>query len=126
MSIRHSVDEQGRYDGRTLQQLWPHVVNEIVEAVQPVEVILFGSVARGDDGPDSDIDVLVVLDAVTADEKRPMMARIRSAIRTFAPVDVLVTDPVEIARRRNDVGSMLYWPLREGRTVYTRSRARAV
>ena len=36
-------------------------VRRIVEAVQPVRVILFGSAARGDAGPDSDIDLLVVV-----------------------------------------------------------------
>lgn len=126
MPARHRVDPDGRYDGRTLQELWPEVVREIVEAVEPREVILFGSVARGENGPDSDIDVLVVLDAIRPEAKRPMMAHIRSAIRTFAPVDVLVTDPAEIARHRDNVGSMLYWPMREGRSVYTRPRARAI
>lgn len=31
-----------------------------------VELVLFGSKARGDDAPDSDIDVLIVLESVTA------------------------------------------------------------
>jgi hypothetical protein len=53
------------------------------------------------------------------------MARIRAAIQTFAPVDVFVTDPMEIAARRDDVGSLLYWPVREGRSVYHRPGARA-
>jgi predicted nucleotidyltransferase len=101
------------------------VVDEVVAAADPVEVILFGSVARGDDRPDSDIDLLVVLDQIDAADKRPTMARIRAAIRTFAPVDVFVTDPAEIVARRNDVGSLLYWPVREGRSVYHRPRARA-
>ena len=47
MPVQHFVDEQGRYDGRTLQELWPSVVDEVVRAVDPAEVILFGSVARG-------------------------------------------------------------------------------
>src|SRR5215210_7113254 len=92
MSLKHFVDEQGRYDGKTLQELWPSVVDEVVRAVDPTEVILFGSVARGEDGPDSDIDLLVVFEHIEPAEKRPMMARIRSAIETFAPVDVIVTD----------------------------------
>ena len=96
------------------------VVDEVVHAVDPVEVILFGSVARGEDGPDSDIDLLVVFEHIEPDEKRPMMARIRSAIDTFAPIDVLVTDPAEMAERHDDVGSVLYWPAREGRSVYRR------
>ena len=64
MSVQHFVDEQGRYDGKTLQELWPSVVDEVVRAVDPAEVILFGSVARGEDGPDSDIDLLVVFEHI--------------------------------------------------------------
>ncbi len=59
-------------------------------------------------------------------EKRPMMARIRSATETFAPVDVIVTDPAEMAERYDDVGSILYWPAREGRAVYRRASVQAV
>ena len=126
MSVQHFVDEQGRYDGKTLQELWPSVVDEVVRAVDPAEVILFGSVARGEDGPDSDIDLLVVFEHIEPAEKRPMMARIRSAIETFAPVDVIVTDPAEMAERHDDVGSILYWPTREGRPVYRRASVQAV
>jgi predicted nucleotidyltransferase len=85
MSVPHSVDDQGRYDGRSLSELWPAVVDEVVRAVAPLEVILFGSVARGEDGPDSDIDLLVVFDHIDRAQKRPMMARIRSAIETLLP-----------------------------------------
>lgn len=126
MSVQHFVDEQGRYDGKTLQELWPSVVDEVVREVDPIEVILFGSVARGNDGPDSDIDVLVVFDHIDPAEKRPMMARIRSAIQTFAPVDVVVADSAEMDQRIDDVGSMLYWPAREGRSVYRRSSVSTV
>ncbi len=126
MPVQHFVDDQGRYDGKTLQELWPSVVDEVVHAVDPAEVILFGSVARGEDGPDSDIDLLVVFDHIDPVEKRPMMARIRSAIETFAPVDVIVAEAAEMVERHDDVGSILYWPTREGRPVYRRTRVQAV
>ena len=126
MAVQHFVDEQGRYDGKTLQELWPTVVDEVVRAVDPVEVILFGSVARGEDGPDSDIDLLVVFDHIEPADKRPMMARIRSAIDTFAPIDVIVSDPAEMAERHDDIGSILYWPAREGRSAYRRASVQAV
>ena len=71
--------------------------------------------------------------AVTADDPRrvpgreahPLLLEERS-IQTFVPVDVLITDPTEMAERRDDVGSVLYWPLREGRSVYRRPNAEAV
>jgi predicted nucleotidyltransferase len=40
----------------------PQLLDPVVAFFQPRRVILFGSVARGDAGPDSDIDLLVILD----------------------------------------------------------------
>ena len=37
------------------------LVRRIVQAVQPIRIILFGSAARGEMGPDSDLDVMVVM-----------------------------------------------------------------
>jgi uncharacterized protein len=121
MSVMHSVDSEGRYDGLTLCEALPFVVDEVVAACHPVEVILFGSVARGEDGPDSDLDLLVVLDSVERLERRRVMRHIRSAIHTFVPIDLLVVDRHELESQRADVGSAVYWPLREGRVVYRRS-----
>ena len=44
-------------DTRLLEEL----VQRIVEAVHPLRIILFGSAARGEMGPNSDLDVLVVM-----------------------------------------------------------------
>lgn len=59
------VDGKVRYNGRTLAEWVPSVVRDIVAACDPLQVIAFGSVALGEDGPDSDIDVLVVLPTST-------------------------------------------------------------
>ena len=42
-------------------QLLQELVRRIVTAVHPLRIILFGSAARGEMGPDSDLDVLVVM-----------------------------------------------------------------
>lgn len=109
------------YDGRSLAGWVPEVVRDVVRATEPLQVILFGSVARGDDGPDSDIDLLVVLPRVEPAERVRLMGDIRFAIEAPAPVQVFVTDPAEIARRRDVPGSFHYWPLREGKVVYERA-----
>jgi uncharacterized protein len=92
----------------------------IVEEFAPLRVIVFGSHARGDVGPDSDVDLLVVLASV--DDKREAAIRIRRALAHF-PVskDVIVTTPEEIARRGHLVGTVLRPALREGRVVYERA-----
>ncbi len=120
MSQAHSVDELGCYDGRTLTEAVPLVVEEIAAALNPVEIILFGSVARGDDGPDSDIDLLVVFDALEHSDKRTLMRKTRAAVKTFVPLDIIVAALAEVAAGRSNVGSAVYWPLREGVSVYRR------
>ena len=54
-----------------LREAVPSIVQDIVRAVDPVRIILFGSVVRGDDGPDSDLDFLVVLESFEAATKGP-------------------------------------------------------
>ena len=125
MLAQHTFDGEGRWDGRTLSEIVPLAAAEIAAALDPVEIILFGSVARGEDNANSDIDLLVVFDAVVPSEKRALMVRTRTAIVTVAPIDILVTDLAEIDECRDRVGSILYWPMREGRSVYRRDRAHA-
>jgi uncharacterized protein len=84
-------------------------------------VFLVGSVARGDDGPDSDIDLLVVLPEVDPKRRHELMAAMQRAIRVPIAVDVLPTDPDELAKRRDVIGSFAYWPSREGTVVYERA-----
>src|SRR4051812_20160400 len=45
-----------------VQALITRMVKRIVKRFAPEKIILFGSQARGDAGPDSDIDLLVVMD----------------------------------------------------------------
>lgn len=120
---RHSVDDEGRYDGRTLDEWLDVVTKQIVAFARPVEVVLFGSLARGETGPDSDIDLLVVVPRVPPGQRHVLMGDIRAAITAPVPVDVFVTDPVEYAARRDSRDSMLYWPAREGRVIYERAAA---
>jgi predicted nucleotidyltransferase len=60
-------------DDSALKQL----VDRLVEAYRPERIYLFGSVARGDAGPDSDYDLLVVM----PDDSTPELLRSRAAYR---------------------------------------------
>jgi len=50
------------------------LLNAVVAYFRPLRVILFGSAARGDAGPDSDIDLLVLLDDDAPAEKLTLAA----------------------------------------------------
>lgn len=106
-----------------LKQLVPSIVDDIVAEAHPARIILFGSVARGEAGPDSDLDVLVVLDRLDPDERARLMGRIRFAVEAPAAIDIFVTSADEYEKRKDVNGSMQYWPAREGEVVYDRSVA---
>jgi uncharacterized protein len=113
------VDGRILYSGRTLNQWVPDVVRDLVAAADPLQVLLFGSVARGVDGVDSDIDLLVVLPKAERDRRHELTVQLARAITAPVPVDLLVTDPAEIAER-GDLPGILRVALREGRVVYER------
>jgi uncharacterized protein len=114
-------DGKATYDGRTLAAWVLTVVGTITRTVEPERVILFGSVVRGDDGPDADLDLMVVLSTLDYARRHEVEAELYHALGGVLPVQVFVTDERECARRRDVVGSMHYWPLREGRVVYARA-----
>ncbi len=96
------------------------IVKRIVKRFAPEQIILFGSQARGDAGPDSDIDLLVVMPVEgSVVEKR---LEIRGALHDIPiPVDVVVTTPEEFAWRKDFVGTIEWPATREGKVLYART-----
>lgn len=91
-----------------------------IAALGARRVHVFGSYARGDARPGSDIDLLVTFDRL--DDKRLARRRVQEALRDLAvPFDVVTTTPEEVERRGEIVGSVLHEALRTGRTVYERA-----
>jgi predicted nucleotidyltransferase len=89
-------------------------------AFQPIRIVVFGSYARGDARPGSDVDLLVVLPAVH--DKREAAVAMRRVLSDLpVPHDVYVTTPDEMERRGWIVGTLLHAALQEGKTVYERS-----
>jgi predicted nucleotidyltransferase len=113
-------DGKARWDGRTLAEWVPDAVDRIVEGFAPERVVLFGSVASGTESPDSDVDLLVVFDHIDG-RRHDVAVSIQRALEDIgAPVDIVVTDEDEIARR-GDVPGLLRVALRRGTVVHDRA-----
>ena len=95
------------------------MTERIVHAFHPVQIILFGSHARGDSHPQSDVDLLVVFSELA--DKRKTAVDLRRALADL-PVakDILVTTPEELERQRDWVGTVLRSAQREGKILYER------
>jgi predicted nucleotidyltransferase len=117
-------DGKSSWGGRVLRDWVQDVTALIVEEFQPASVILFGSVADGTDGPDSDVDLLVVLDEAPAHRRRDLMVELRRATRRVdIPRDLLVTSVADFERNRDAIGTTEYEPAHHGVVVYERRSA---
>lgn len=104
---------------RSVQKLIREMVKRIVSQFNPEKIILFGSHARGTAGPDSDIDLLVVM-PVSGPKSRIRLA-IRTALHDIKLAkDVIVSDPAEFEWRKDVVGT-IEWPANhEGKVLYAK------
>jgi predicted nucleotidyltransferase len=100
-----------------VQSLLDRVVRRIVRRFHPEKVILFGSQARADAGPDSDLDLLVVMDFKGT--KLDKMVELDETVDDIPmPVDILVTTPEDFAWRKDIVGTIEWPAFHEGKVLY--------
>ena len=93
------------------------LVQNIVEAVHPIKIILFGSYARDAVNPESDIDVLVVMpEGVHCRRTAQLLYR---QIRGLGiPFDILVATPSTLEKHKDNIGLIYRTILKEGWEIY--------
>lgn len=93
------------------------LVDAIVQAVHPLQIILFGSAVRDRMRQDSDIDVLVVMPKGT--HRRHTAQHLYRVIEGVTiPFDLIVATPTDLERHRQTPGLIYETILREGKTLY--------
>ena len=98
------------------QTVLDDIIGRIVKVAEPEKIILFGSAARGDMGPNSDIDLLVVKEGV---HRRSLAGRIYDNLYGVgASVDVVVVTPADVESYEASHALVIKPALREGRVVY--------
>ena len=96
------------------------MVRRIVERFNPLKIILFGSYARGNAGPDSDVDLLIVMPV--RGSKRKKAVEIGVALHDIKVAkDVIVVTPQEFEWRKDVIGTIVREAVREGKTLYERA-----
>lgn len=97
------------------------IVRRIAEAFQPRRIVVFGSRARGDARPDSDLDLMVEME--TSD---PPVERIRAIDALFGlhrwAMDLIVYTPQEVRQQRQYRNSLIRGIESEGKVLYEQPR----
>jgi predicted nucleotidyltransferase len=114
-SVMEVVEGKAVYNGRPLAAWVPDVLERIFQRTDALRVVVFGSVERGDDGPESDIDLLVVLPTIT--RRHDDAVRVLRELRDLpVPVEVIVLDD-DLLERESTMPGLVRVALREGRVV---------
>ena len=98
------------------QEKLHEIIRRIVEVAQPEKIILFGSAARGEMGPHSDVDLLVIKSGVHRLELTGQICRHMHGVGEA--VDIIVVTPEDVERYRHSHALVMAPALREGKVIY--------
>ncbi len=105
--IRRDIDE------RVIEE----TVHRILSVTRPDRIILFGSAATGQMTPDSDIDLLVLMEV--PGNVREERVRIRQALRGMGyPFDIFVMSPERFEESKNVFGGLAFPARKYGKVIY--------
>lgn len=98
----------------------PEVIEGLAIKLRPERIILFGSHAYGKPTPDSDVDLLVILETDASTTERYLAVSRLLYPRPF-PVDILVRTPREIEQALHAGDFFIKEIVSQGRVLYERT-----
>ena len=101
----------------TQAALLEHVTKTIVERFRPRRIMVFGSHARGEAGPESDLDLFIEMDTPRRPPERAIEVSEAFGLRSW-PMDIVVYTPEEVRRLRHINGTLLSAIEKEGKVLY--------
>jgi predicted nucleotidyltransferase len=116
--IAPTIDTRSRIPENIIQEL----ISRIADKFQPKQIILFGSYAYGKPRPESDVDLLIVMDTPMRETEQAL--RIRQYINPLFGVDILVYTPTRLEQRLKLGDSFLREIIEKGIVTYESPDAR--
>src|SRR3974390_273156 len=99
------------------------LARQIAEKFRPQRIILFGSFAYGEPGPDSDVDILVVMRAANeTTQARRIRKGIDRSYRPF-PLDLIVRTPRNLRWRLKEGDWFLREIVEKGKVLYEKANS---
>ncbi len=102
------------------EKLVSKVIAKLIETAHPLQIILFGSYARGEAGKHSDLDILVI--QKTVKHRRRTMVELQDAVRSLTvPTDILVASQEQFNEWADVPGTVFHEAKKEGVIAYDRT-----
>jgi len=111
------IKKNDSYKDKPEQALLDELVKRTVEAVDPLRIILFGSAARGSMGPDSDLDLLIVV-RDGSHRRQTAQAVYKSLGGIGFAKDVVVATETDVRLFGDNPSLVIYPALNQGREIY--------
>jgi len=108
------INERRRIPDQAIED----AVRQIVQKFQPQQIVLFGSYAYGRPRPESDVDLLVVMDTPLKETEQAV--RICQVIEYHFGLDLIVRTPETMARRLALGDPFLHEVVSKGKVLYER------
>ena|SRR6185295_19966349 len=109
--------EYGVIEMEVDKKLIKEVVDRILAVTRPEKIILFGSAATGQMGPDSDLDLLVIEEGFG--NAREESVRLRAALAGVdIPIDIFPMEPGRFEETKNVIGGLAFPANKYGAVIY--------